>query len=150
MINQYFGRQNNAMSQPPLDSTPLGMNTNNETTSPIDSIQIRIESTEPTPLILTTDFPEQKGKTRVPGDPDPDPSLSDSSSNKSNFSKDSNSSKSNIKKRNKKKKCRKHKKHYASDSSSSDSDSYDNSDYRRKRRKKKSHWQNDPIKLCAR
>ena len=41
---------------------------------------------EPTPLIppmylstLTTDLTEQNGKAQIPGDPDPDPSLSDSS-----------------------------------------------------------------------
>ena len=36
------------------------------------------------------------------------------------------------------------------DSLSRDSDWYDNSDYRCKRRKKKSHRKNDPIKLCER
>ena len=34
--NQYFGRQNNSMSQPPLDSTPLGTNINNIIISTID------------------------------------------------------------------------------------------------------------------
>ena len=34
--NQYFGRQNNSMSQPHLDLTPLGTDTTNGTTSPSD------------------------------------------------------------------------------------------------------------------
>ena len=38
---QDFGRQNISMSPPPLDSSPIGTNTTNGTTSPIDSIPIR-------------------------------------------------------------------------------------------------------------
>ena len=38
--NQYFGRQNNSMSQPPLGLTPLGINRINIKTSPIDSIPV--------------------------------------------------------------------------------------------------------------
>ena len=54
-------------------------------------------------------------------------------------------------KRDKKKNCRKHKKDDSSDpSSSDDSDSSNDSDYRHKRRKRKSNWEKDPIKLCAR
>ena len=112
---------------------------------------------EPTPRTRPLDFPTvptdllgQNIKAHVPGDLDPDPSLSDSSSKKSNFSNDINSSKSIKKKRDHKKNIRKHKKQDASDSSSRDSDSSDYSDYRCKQRKKKSHWKNDSIKLCAR
>ena len=36
MLDQYFGRQNNLMSRPTLESTPLGANTTNGTTSLID------------------------------------------------------------------------------------------------------------------
>ena len=86
----------------------------------------------------------------MPGETYPYPSSSDSSSEKSNFSKDSRYSKSIKNKGDKKKKCCKHKKEVASDSYSNDSDSSDDSDYRRKQRKKKSHPKIDPIKLCAR
>ena len=37
---QDFGRQNNPMSRPTLDLTPIGKNTTNGTTSPIDSIPV--------------------------------------------------------------------------------------------------------------
>ena len=100
--NKDFGRQNNSMSRPPLDSTSLGTNTTNGTMSPIDSIPVRTKTTEPTPQTrptylpaLPADLPEQNGKAHVPGDPDTDPSLSDSSSSKYNFLGDINSSKSN-------------------------------------------------------
>ena len=42
--NQDFGRQNNSMSLPPLDSTPIGMNTINVKTSPIDSISVETKT----------------------------------------------------------------------------------------------------------
>ena len=71
--------------------------------SPIDLIPIRTKMTEPTPLTRPANFPDQNGKAHVPGDLDLDLSLSESLSNKSNFSKDSNSSVSNKKKRDKKK-----------------------------------------------
>ena len=106
VVNKYFGRQNNSMSRPPLTSTPLGTNTNNRTTSPINSITVGTKFPEPTPLTLPKYFQEQNGKAHVPGDLDPDPSPSDSKSNKYNSSNDSNSSKSNKKKRDKKKKLR--------------------------------------------
>ena len=48
--NQDFGRQNNSMSRPTLDSTPLGTNTNNGTTSLIASIPVGEKTPEPTPL----------------------------------------------------------------------------------------------------
>ena len=38
--NQDFGRQNNSMSQPPLESTPIGTNTTNGTMSPIELIPV--------------------------------------------------------------------------------------------------------------
>ena len=92
-VDQYFGRQNDPMSRPTLGLTPLGMNTTNRTTSPIDSVPVGTENTEPTPLTRPIELPEQNGKSHVPGDPDPEPSLLDSLSKKSNFSNDSNSSK---------------------------------------------------------
>ena len=88
---------------------------------------------------LPTDLPEQNGKLHVPGDPDPDPSSLDSSSNKYILPNDNNFSKSIKKIRDKNKKCHKHKKQDASYSSSSESDFSDDSDYRRKIRKKKSY-----------
>ena len=150
VVNQDFGRQNNSMSRPTLDSTPLGTNTNNGTTTPIDLIPVETKSPYPMPLILTTYFPEQNGKLHVPGDPDPDASLSYSSCNKYNLLNDSNSSKSNKKKRDKKKRHWKDKKHDSSGSSSSVYDSSNDSDYRCKLRKKNSHQKKDPIKLCSR
>ena len=48
--NQYFGRQNNSMSRPHLDSAPLGKDTTNRTMSPIDSIPVGKKMPEPTPI----------------------------------------------------------------------------------------------------
>ena len=60
------------MSQPPLESNPLGSNMNNKTTSPSDLIPVGNKLPEHTPLTLpiylptlTTDFPEQNGKKRT-------------------------------------------------------------------------------------
>ena len=78
-----------------MDSNPLGTDTINGTTSPVDSIPVGTKTPEPTPLARTTESPEQKGKALVPGDPDIDPALSESSSKKSNSPNDSSSSKSN-------------------------------------------------------
>ena len=50
MVYQYFGRQNDPMSQSTLDSTPLGMNTTNVKMSPIESIPVGTKTPEPTPL----------------------------------------------------------------------------------------------------
>ena len=75
----------NSMSLPPLDSTPLGTNKNNRTTSPIDLIQVVTKTPEPTPLTKPTDFLEQYGKAHVPVEPDPYPSSSDSPGNKYNY-----------------------------------------------------------------
>ena len=44
MVDQYFGRENNPMSRPTLDSTPLGKNTTNGTTSPVDLIPVEKNS----------------------------------------------------------------------------------------------------------
>ena len=74
--NQDFGRQNNYMSQPPSDSTPLGTNTTNRTTSPNDLIPVGTKTPEPTPLTRPTGFSEKNGKAHVPGDLYPDPSSS--------------------------------------------------------------------------
>ena len=135
------------MSRLSFDLTPLGMNTTNGTMSPIDLISIGTKLPEPTPLTLTTDsptlptnFPEENEKLSVPGDLDPDLSLSDSSLKKYKSSNDTNSSQSNKNKRDKKKKRRKDKKDDSSDPSSSvNSDSSYDSDYRRKQHKKKRH-----------
>ena len=70
------------MSQPTLESTPIGINTTNGTTSPIYSIPVRTKTPEPTPLTQPTELPGKNGKAHVPDDPDPDPSFSDSSSKK--------------------------------------------------------------------
>ena len=67
-----------------MDSTPLDMNTNNEITSPSDSIPVRKKSPNHTSPALPMELPE---------DPNPDPSFSDYSK-KSNSSNDRNSSKS--------------------------------------------------------
>ena len=85
---------------------------------------------DPTPLTRTKELPDhftispkKNGKANVPNDPDPDPSLSDSSSKEQ--------------KPDKKKKRRKYRKDYSSyPSLSDDSDSSDDSDYRRKERKR--------------
>ena len=120
--NQYFGRQNNSMSRPPLYLTHFGKNTTNGTTSPIDLVSVGTKTPEPTlqtrptdSPTLPTNLPEQNGKAHVPGDSDLDPSWSYSSSNKYNLSKDTNSSQSIKNKHNKKKKIQKHKKQDASD-----------------------------------
>ena len=102
--NQDFGPQNNSMSQPILELTPLSTNTTNGTTSPTDSIPVEGEMPEPTTLTQPTEFLEKNGKGHVLGDPDPDPSFSDSSPNKYNLLNNRNSSKSNKSKRDKKKK----------------------------------------------
>ena len=102
---QDFERENISMSRPTLDSTHIGTNTTNGTTSPIKSILVGTKTPEPTPLTLPTEFPEQNGKLHVPDDPDSDPSLSDSSPRK---------------KLDKKKNCRKHRKGDLSDPPYSD------------------------------
>ena len=78
MGNQDFGRQNNSMSPPPLDLTPIGMNTINVTTLPIDLIPVK-KNARAYATDTTNMFSEENGKAHVPGDPDPDPSSSDSS-----------------------------------------------------------------------
>ena len=114
VVDQDFGHQNNPMSQPPLELTPLGTNTTNGTTLPSDPISVRTKYPKPMSPELPTDSP---------GDPDADPSLSDSS-NKSNLTNDRNSSKQKKKKHDKKKNLRNDKKYDSSDpSSSGDSDS---------------------------
>ena len=92
VVDQYFGRQNDYMSRPhlestsmgrpPLDSPLLGTNTNNGKKSPIDLIPVGTKTLDPTPLTRPTELIEQNGKAHVPGDPDPDPSSSYSSSKK--------------------------------------------------------------------
>ena len=84
MLDQDFVRQDYPMSQPHLDSNPLGMNTDNRKTAPSDSIPVGTKSPNPNSSSLPTD---------LPGDPDPEPPLPDSPK-KYNESNDSNSSKS--------------------------------------------------------
>ena len=151
MVDQYFGRPNDPMSRPTLDSTPLGTNTTNGKTSPIDLITVGTKMPEPMPLTRTTELTKQYGKAHVTGDPDPYPSSSDSSSKKYNSSNDKNSSKSKKKKRDKKKKRRKYKKDDSSDPSSGDnSDSSYNSDYIHIQHKRKIDREKYRIKLFAR
>ena len=66
VVDQFFGSQNDPMSRPPLDSTPLGTNMTNGTTSPSDLIPVRTKSPKPMPLTLLT---------YLPGEPDLDPSF---------------------------------------------------------------------------
>ena len=84
VVYQDFGLQNDSislphldstsMSQPPLDSTPLGINTTNRTTSPSDSVPVRKTFPKAKPLTSPMDSPSLP--TGLPGGPDPDPSLS--------------------------------------------------------------------------
>ena len=101
-------------------------------------------------LTRRTEIPEKNGKAHIPRKPDPDPSLSDSSSKIYNLPKDRSYSKQIKNKSDKKKESRKHKKQDASGSSSSNSESSNDSEYRRKQQKNKSHRKTDLIKLCAR
>ena len=113
------------------------MNTTTGKTSPIDSITSGTKNPEPTTLTQPMEFPEKNLKAHVPGYPEPEPSLSDSSPKKN--------------KRDKKKKRHKKKKDDLSDpSSSNNSDSSYDSDYRRKIHKRKIDQKKDPIKLCTR
>ena len=100
---------------------------------------------ENSPLTQPTEFSENE-KDHVPDNPDPEPSSSDLSSKKSQSGY---SSKKN--KYDKKKNCRKNRKDDLSDPCSSNNyDSPNDSDYGRKQHKNMSHWEKDPIKLCAR
>ena len=74
IVNEYFGRQNDPMSRPTLDSTPLGKNMTKGKTSPIDSSPVGTKTPESMPLTRPTELSEQNGKAHVPGDPDPYPS----------------------------------------------------------------------------
>ena len=118
------------MSGPPLDSTAIGKNMTNGTMSTIDSIKVGTKSPAPIPLTRPTELPEQNENFHVPGELNPDPSSSESSTNKYNLSKDINYSISMKKKSDKKKNLRKHKKQDASDSPSKDYDLSNDSDYR--------------------
>ena len=55
MVEQDFGCLNNSMSQPPLESNPLGTNMTNGTMSPIELIRDGTKTPEPTPLALPMD-----------------------------------------------------------------------------------------------
>ena len=57
--NQDFGRRNNLMSQPPLESPRFGTNTTNITTSPIDLIPVGRKTPDPTPQKHLTNFSTQ-------------------------------------------------------------------------------------------
>ena len=75
MVDQDFGHQNYPMSQPPLDPTPLRTDTTNGTTLSSNMIPVGTKLPKPTSPEVPID---------LPGEPDPDPSLSHSS-NKSIF-----------------------------------------------------------------
>ena len=72
VVDQGFGRQNYSMSQSTLDSNTLRTNTTNRTTLPSYSIPVGTKSPKTTSTELPTD---------LPGEPDPDPSLSYSPKN---------------------------------------------------------------------
>ena len=67
MVDQDFGRKNDPMSRPTLDSTNIGTNATNRTTSPIDSIPVRTKMPDPTPLTLPTEFTEKMEKRTYQG-----------------------------------------------------------------------------------
>ena len=156
------------MSQPPLNSATIGMNTINVKTSQLESAHNRTKTPEHTPLTLPTESLKQKLKVNVPDDPESDPpssnsSLSESDSfnerkyiksrskNEYELADNSKYSKSKRNKRDKNKKRWKHTKQDLSDSSSSDSGSSDDGDYRRKRyQNNKIHRRKDPVKLWVR
>ena len=81
------------MSQSPLDSTPIDTNTTNAKTSHLDSSPVGTKIPDPKSLTRPTESSKRNVKVNVPEDLYSDPSLSDSSSNKSKSSKDVNSSK---------------------------------------------------------
>ena len=60
--NQEFGRQNISMSQPSLESTPIGTNTTNLTTSHLESTPIGKKMPDPNPLTRPTDYSKRKGE----------------------------------------------------------------------------------------
>ena len=86
-----------------LDSNPLGTNTTNGTTSPIDSISVGTKTSKPTQLTSTTESTKQNGKEKLPGDSDPYSSSLESSSENSYSLNDINYGKPNKKKRDKEK-----------------------------------------------
>ena len=138
------------MSQPPLDSTPIGTNTTNVTTSNLDLTHIGTKKSYSKTLTPPTDLSKRKEKAHVTENQDIYPSLSDSSLSKYDSYDDRKYSKSKSKILDKKKKRQKHMKQDSSDLSSSNSDSSGKIDYRSKiRNKKKSHKKKDPIKLCT-
>ena len=92
--NQEFERQNFLMSQPPLDLTPIVTDTTNVTTSHLDLTPDGTKMPDHKPLTQPTDLSKCKETAHVLGDPESDPSLSYSSSNKYDSSNDSKYSKS--------------------------------------------------------
>ena len=97
------------------------------------------------PLTRSIDSSKNKERHEPEVNPDPEPSLSELSSETS--SSDSRSKKN---KRNKKNKLPKHRKDESLyPSLSNNSDSSDDIDYRRKQHKKKKHREKEPIKLCT-
>ena len=115
--NQYFKWQNISTSRPLFDLTTFGKNMTNGTKSPISSIPVGKKMLDPTSLTrptylptLPTESSKRKGKAHIPEDPETDPSLSDSSSNKYNSLNVTNYSKPNQNKCDTKKNRHKHKK----------------------------------------
>ena len=155
------------MSQPPLNSATIGMNTINVKTSQLESAHNRTKTPEHTPLTLPTESLKQKLKVNVPDDPESDPpssnsSLSESDSfnerkyiksrskNEYELADNSKYSKSKRNKRDKNKKNQKHMRQDSHDLSSSNSNLFDKSEYIHKiLNKKKSYLKKDSIKLCA-
>ena len=93
--NQEFERQNISMSQPPLDTTPIGTNTTNIIMSHLELTPIGTKMPDHKPLTRPIDLSRRKGKTHVPEDQALDTSSSDSSSSESDSSDDSKYRKSN-------------------------------------------------------
>ena len=94
------------MSQPNLDSTPIGTNTTNSNISHLGSTTVGTNTPDPKVLTLPTELSKRKEKAQkeyVPEDPESDPSSSESSSRKSNLCDDSKYIKSKVKERDKKK-----------------------------------------------
>ena len=79
----------------------------NEKISHLDSTPVGTKISDPKPLtqpMVSSKRKEKSGKEHIPEDPDSEPSLSDSSSNKYDWSDDSKYSKSKIKRHDKKEK----------------------------------------------
>ena len=89
--NKKFERQNNLMSQPPLDLNPFGKNMTNSKMSHLDLTPVGTKNSDTNPLTQLTKSSKCKEKAvkwYVPEDPESDPSSSDLSLSKSDSSDD--------------------------------------------------------------